>query len=158
VSPDKALILCVSDDDSRLEGRTALLERHGYHVVAAADTREGLDLFARHAIDLVLLAYELPEQNGGLVAARMKALKPQVPVVMLSAHRGLPQDKLAFVDAFLSEGEPWANVLACLDKLLAPDLPFFVCWLADWKRRRATVTEEEPGQETPTSKMEKRSA
>ena len=154
----KASILCIGDDDSRLEARRVLLENHGYQVLAAADARKGLDLFARHAIDLVLLDYEMAAMNGDLVAARVKAVKPQIPVLMLSAHRSLPQDKLAFVDAFLFKGEPWTSVLARMDELLAADLSFFAHWLGDWKRRRATVTENEPAEEAPTGKMDKRSA
>jgi hypothetical protein len=96
--------------------------------------------------------------KGDLVAARMKAVKPQIPVLMLSAHRSLPPDKLAFVDAFLSKGEPWASVLARVDALLSPDLPFFARWLGDWKHRRATVTENSSAEQPPTDKTHKRSA
>jgi CheY-like chemotaxis protein len=154
----KALILCMGEDDSRVEVRRVLLEKDGYQVLAAADAREGLDLFVQHAIDLVLLDYETFAMNGALVAARVKAVKPQIPVLMLSAYRALPQDRLAFVDAFLSDDEPWANVLDRVDELLSPDLPFFVRWLTDWKRRRAAVTGDQSVEETPTRKMEKRSA
>jgi CheY-like chemotaxis protein len=154
----KASIFCIGADDSCLEARRVLLEKHGYQVLTAADTREGLDLFARHAIDLVLLDYEVPGMHGDLVAARMKAVKPQIPIVMLSARHALPQDKLAAVDAFLSKGEPWASVLACVDELLAPELPFFTRWLGDWKHRRAAVIENSAAEQTPTAKTHKRSA
>jgi CheY-like chemotaxis protein len=154
----KALILCIDDGGPSLEAYTLLLRKSGYQVLATPDAREGLELFVRHAIDLVLLDYEMPAMNGDFVAARMKAVKPQIPILMLSAHRGLPPDKLAFVDASLSKGEPWAGVLARVDELLAPDLPFFVRWLGDWKHRRETVTENSSSEQPATGKTYKRSA
>lgn len=153
----KALILCIDDDGPSLESRGLLLESSGYKVLSAASAIEGLELFARHAIDAVLVDYQMPVMNGDVVAARMKSIKPRIPIVMLSAHRSLPQDKLVSVDAFLSKGEPWSGVLARLDELLRLDLPFFSRWLGDWRQRRTSRAENPLPTHPPAAKAAKRS-
>jgi CheY-like chemotaxis protein len=58
----------------------------------------------------------MPEMNGGEVAAVMKAIKPEIPVVMLSALPSLPANARS-VDAFVTKGqspEIWLDALAAL--------------------------------------------
>lgn len=110
----RKLLLCVDDRATSLEVRRLLLEREGYEVLTASDGTAGLELFADRPVDLVVLDYHMPEPNGAVVAQRMRALKPQVPVIMLSAYFEPPPDAAGFIDAYVTKGE---NPRVLLDQI-----------------------------------------
>lgn len=109
-------VLCVDDDPDVLDLHRMVLENTGYSVLIASSARAGLELFASYPADAVLLDYCMPEMNGGQVAAVMKEIKPEIPVLMLSALPTLPEDARS-VDAFVTKGaspEIWLDMLAGL--------------------------------------------
>ena|SRR5437868_4722286 len=91
-----------------------LLEREGYEVLTASDGVAGLELFAARSVDLVVLDYLMPEPNGALVAKKMRAIKPEVPVIMLSAYFETPLDAAEFIDAYVTKGQ---NPRVLLDQI-----------------------------------------
>ena len=99
------LLLCVDDRAASLEIRKLILEREGYEVLTASDGSSGLELFASHAVDLVVLDYNMPEPNGAVVARKMRSLKPEVPVIMLSAYFEPPAEAEQFIDAYVAKGQ-----------------------------------------------------
>src|SRR5580698_10526029 len=132
----KATILCVDDYRSSLVGRKMLLEASGYEVFAASDGPEGLKLFRSHAIDAVVLDYQMPGMNGDVVAAKMKSINSHVPIMLLSAYEPLPKSKLRSVDSFLPKSQPPKMVLSTLKELLNEGhKPFFSRWLDHWRNR-----------------------
>lgn len=131
----KAIILCIDDDGSGLEARKELLEISGYEVLTAQSGQEGLGLFVSHPIDAVVLDYQMPGMNGDRVASQMRSIKPDVPILMLSAYSELPLNELSCVDAFLTKGESWSTIVSTLDRLLNLRFPFFVRWLEEWKHQ-----------------------
>ena len=118
----RPVILCVDDEWNGLEGRRILFEERGYNVLVAASGEEALQLFASHPIDLVLLDYHLPKANGDVIAERMKASQPDVPIAMLSADERLPESALESVDVFISKSESPTSLLEMVEHLL--DLRF----------------------------------
>ena len=92
--PAKATILCIDDHWNGLIGRKMLLEENGYKVLEATCGVEGLKLFLSHPVDAVVLDYQMPGMNGDVVAARMKRLRSQVPIMLLSAQEPLPKNTL----------------------------------------------------------------
>jgi CheY-like chemotaxis protein len=108
------LILCVDDEVVGLRVRKILLERAGYQVLTAADGHAGLDLFANHPVDAVVLDYSMPGMHGGEVAQKMRQTKPHVPILLLSAYVGLPVEVCSLVDLYVTKGE---GAPALLDKL-----------------------------------------
>lgn len=108
------LVLCVDDEHVGLQIRRMLLERSGYKVITASDGVAGLDLFREEPVEVVVLDYAMPGMHGGEVAARMRAEKPQVPIVLLSAYVGLPANVTSVVDVYMTKGE---GAPALLDKL-----------------------------------------
>jgi CheY-like chemotaxis protein len=135
----RPVILCVDDEWNGLEGRRILFEERGYNVLVAASGEEALQLFASHPIDLVLLDYHLPKANGDVIAERMKASQPDVPIAMLSADEGLPESALESVDVFISKSESPTSLLEMVEHLL--DLRFLFAPLHDvgGGRRRYTA-------------------
>ena len=112
------LVLCVDDERVGLTVRRLLLERAGYRVLTAPDGPTGLDLFSREAVNAVVLDYAMPGMHGGEVAQRMRAAKPAVPILLLSAYVNLPQEVTSLVDLSMTKGEGAAALLQKLKKLL----------------------------------------
>ena len=86
----KATILCIDDHWNSLIGSKMLLEQNGYRVLEATNGREGLQLFLSQAVDAVVLDYSMPGMSGGVVAAKMKHINSQVPILLLSAYGAIP--------------------------------------------------------------------
>lgn len=115
------LILCVDDEVLGLQVRKILLERAGYEVLTALDGLSGLEVFASQPIQAVILDYTMPGMNGGEVANRMRATKPEIPILLLSANISLPDDITALVDVYMTKGEGAPMLLRNLASVL-PEL------------------------------------
>src|SRR5213082_2349046 len=110
--PQSPLILCVDDNEEGLAIRRLVLEGAGYSVFTAAGGEQALALFADNEIAGVVLDYSMPGMNGGEVAAEMRRLKPQVPIILLSGFvTEIPQKALKLVDVFIPKGSPAAALL-----------------------------------------------
>jgi two-component system nitrogen regulation response regulator NtrX len=132
----KATILCIDDHWNGLIGRKHLLEKNGYKVLEASGGDEGLKLFRSRNVDAVVLDYQMPGMSGDIVAAKMKRINAQVPIMLLSAYGPLPKNKLQAVDSFLSKSQPPDILLSTLKGMLVDQhKPFFSRWLDQWKSR-----------------------
>jgi CheY-like chemotaxis protein len=141
MSRAKATILCIDDHWNGLIRRKMLLEQSGYEVLEASGGDEGLKLFRSHAVDAVVLDYQMPGMNGDVVAAKMKRINSQIPIMLLSAYGPLPKNKLSSVDSFLSKSQPANILLSTLQDMLGDrPKPFFFRWLDHWKSRNQVVT------------------
>lgn len=112
------LVLCVDDEHVGLEVRRLLLERSGYRVVTAFDGPSGLSLFRSQPVEAVVLDYSMPGMHGGEIAACMRAEKPEVPILLLSAYVGLPSDVTGLVDVYMTKGEGAPALLESLNRML----------------------------------------
>ncbi len=112
------LILCVDDESVGLEVRKILLERAGYRVVTALDGDAGLEIFQKEPIEAVVLDYAMPGLTGAEVATRMRVLKPQIPILMLSAYTSLPVEVNDVVNLSMTKGEGAPALLKKLGSLL----------------------------------------
>ena len=115
----KPIILCVDDTPSVLEGEKMLLEENGYRVLTATNGEAAVQVFVSQSVDLVLLDYHMPEMNGGVAAARMKELKADIPVALLSGDGYLRPRDLEAVDCFMSKSQPISSLLEKVDYLLS---------------------------------------
>jgi CheY-like chemotaxis protein len=79
------VILCVDDETTGLSVRKTLLESQGYRVLTAENGPDALVLFSSEDPELVILDYSMPGMNGDIVAERMKELRSDLPIIMLSA-------------------------------------------------------------------------
>jgi CheY-like chemotaxis protein len=113
------LVLCVDDEVVGLRVRKILLERAGYQVLTAADGSSGLELFAAQPVEAVVLDYAMPGMHGGEVAKKMRQTKPAVPILLLSAYVGLPEEVSSLVDVYMTKGEGAPALLEKLGNLLA---------------------------------------
>ncbi len=91
------MILIVEDDASILRGLEDNLKFEGYEVLSATEGQEGLQLALEKAPDLVLLDIMLPGLSGYDICRKLKAEKPELSIIMLTA-RGQEVDKVAGLD------------------------------------------------------------
>jgi DNA-binding response OmpR family regulator len=78
-------VLVVDDDQTVSDVVRRYLERDGFTVGLAADGQSALRTFAQEKPDLVVLDLMLPGIDGLEVCRRMRAIEPDLPVVMLTA-------------------------------------------------------------------------
>jgi CheY-like chemotaxis protein len=116
-NPHRPVILCVDDAEIALRVRKLLLMIAGYDVVTAHSGEEGLEIFKRDAVDLVIADHFLTEKTGTEIACEMKALKPQVPILLVSAAADTPEG-VEFADEFVSKGESPEKLLESIARLL----------------------------------------
>ncbi len=85
-APRRAPRVLVVDDEHLIRwSLRQRLEDDGFEVVEAAQGSEALEIFAK-GCDLVLLDWLLPDVNGQEVMRRMRGLRPNIPIIMLTAH------------------------------------------------------------------------
>ena len=113
------LVLCVDDEIVGLRVRKILLERAGYQVLTAPDGQSGLDIFTAQPVEVVVLDYAMPGMHGGEVAMKMRQTKPDVPILLLSAYVGLPDEVSSLVDVYMTKGEGAPALLSKLGNLLS---------------------------------------
>src|ERR1700722_19354595 len=118
MTQESHLVLCVDDELVGLRVRKILLERAGYRVLTALDGAAGLDIFANEPVEAVILDYSMPGMHGGEVAARMRQVKPGIPILLLSAYIGLPVEVTSLVDLYMTKGEGAPLLLQKLSSLL----------------------------------------
>jgi len=87
-------VLVVDDDLTVAEVVLGYLRRDGFEAAHAADGLEALRIAATAPPDLVVLDLMLPGIDGLEVCRRLRADRPDLPVVMLTA-RGEEEDRIA---------------------------------------------------------------
>ncbi len=119
LSPDsvRPTILCIDDAEIALRVRKLLLTIAGYDVVTAASGEEGLELFKRKAVDLVIADHFLTDKTGTEIASEMKTIMPHVPILIVSAASDTPVG-IEFADGFLPKGESPEVLLETIARLL----------------------------------------
>lgn len=113
--PPRPIILCVEDNDIYLRLRKEVLERNGYGVIAARDGRAALQSLREAPVCLVLSDHMLRGITGIELAQQMKAVKPDVPIVLYS---GSPPDTMRGIDCFINKGESTTEFLSIIQDLV----------------------------------------
>jgi PAS domain S-box-containing protein len=104
-------ILLIDDDPLVLEACKSVLEKDGHSVVTAEGGAAGIDSFRQgcagtQRFDLVVTDLGMPHVDGRQVAAAVKAVEPNRPVIMLTGwgHRLRAEDEIPeFVDRVLGK-------------------------------------------------------
>ena len=96
------------------ECEKAFLESFGYTVLTAPSGGKALELASIHSVDLVVLDYFMPEMDGQELAVRMKRLRPQLPIIMLSGAVDVPDQALELVDAFIAKDRLASQLLPAI--------------------------------------------
>jgi len=81
-------ILCVDDEETLVRLAHRMLEKLGYQPVTAISSRVALELFkaAPHVFDLLITGLRMPYMDGAQLAAEIKKIRPDIPILLLSGH------------------------------------------------------------------------
>ncbi len=110
-----ARILIIDDEAAIRDSLEALLMLEGFAVEMATEGNSGLELLSANEYDLLLLDLSMPGESGIDLLPRIKRMRPELPVIMITAFGtvGNVVDALrAGADNFVQK--PWDN-----EKLLA---------------------------------------
>jgi two-component system alkaline phosphatase synthesis response regulator PhoP len=123
----KTRILIVEDEPAMVAGLRDNFEYEGYDVISAGDGVQGLERALGEHPDLVVLDVMMPRMSGLDVCKQLKAKRPSLPVIMLTA-RGQEIDKVVglelgaddYVTKPFSIRELMARVKAVLRRVSPP--------------------------------------
>src|SRR6058998_4325090 len=114
-SSSQGCVLIIDDEAEIRESLQTLLEFEGYEVETAANGAQGISKLSDRPFDLVLLDLALPDRNGLELLPELRAIDPQISVIMITAY-GTVEDAVRAMQSgaanFLQK--PWDN-----EKLLA---------------------------------------
>jgi two-component system NtrC family response regulator len=79
-------ILIVDDEKNYLVVLESLLGPEGYEILTTADAHEGLRWVAEADLDLVITDMKMPGMNGMELLEECKRIKPELPVIMMTAY------------------------------------------------------------------------
>ena len=81
-------ILVIEDEERIIEAATEMLELLGFTVMVARSGKEAIEVYkkSREAIDLVILDMILPEMNGSEIYDEIKAINPEVKVLLSTGY------------------------------------------------------------------------
>jgi CheY-like chemotaxis protein len=115
-------ILCIDDDPNQLVLRRHLLQKSGYLVLTTNGGPNGLKVFSTRMVDTVVLDYAMPMMNGGVVAAQMRQIKGDVPLILVSGGSTIPEEDLVLFNRSITKAEPPGVLLSAIKEILcAPD-------------------------------------
>ena len=115
-------VLCVDDYGVGIELRKRMLEKMGFRVLAAASVSQALEIFRANQVDVVLTEHgELTIGGDSTLVATMKALKPEVPVAILTAETSLAPEEMSLADAVIPKLVGPDELLHIIEKLLRPN-------------------------------------
>ncbi len=85
-----ARILLIEDDERIREIVERGLASRGFAVSSASDGTTGLELVRKLDVDLIILDLMLPDRPGLQVLEELRAVRPQLPVIVLTALADIP--------------------------------------------------------------------
>lgn len=144
-------VLLAEDDAGIAEPLSRALQREGYRVVVVSDGPAALARAGDGEVDLLVLDLGLPEMDGLDVCRRLRRVRPEVPVLMLTART----DEVDFVvgldagaDDYVAKPFRLAELMARVRALLrrsAPDALEAGGVVMDLSARRVLVEGAEVG-------------
>jgi CheY-like chemotaxis protein len=98
-----AVLLCIDDNKDVLECEKLFLESFGYTVLTAPSGGKGLELASLYSVDVVIVDYLMPKMNGREFAIKMRLLRPQASIILITEAVEVPEQMLNMVDALIAK-------------------------------------------------------
>jgi CheY-like chemotaxis protein len=117
----KNVILWVDDEIEFLQPHILFLQEKNYVVETATNADDAISLVREKAIDLVLLDEMMPGKDGLAALGEIKALKPGLPVIMITKNEeeSLMEDAIGSkVDDYLTKPVNPSQILMACKKFL----------------------------------------
>ena len=90
------IILLVDDDLAILKMMKSMLEMDGYTVLAESSGARGFEVAKNTKLLAVLLDLHIGSEDGFEVLKRIKAMKPALPVIMVTGNHDEAEGRKAF--------------------------------------------------------------
>lgn len=96
ITPKGKKVLCIDDDKNVRTVIRTILENLGCEVLEAEGGQSGIDVFAdnQDEIAFVLLDFVMPDLDGNLTLIELRKLRPDIPVLLVSAYLKDQLDKV----------------------------------------------------------------
>jgi CheY-like chemotaxis protein len=121
MNSNKAVILWVDDDVDLLRSHIMFLSQRDYHVDTVTNGLDAIDWVASHPVDLVLLDESMPGIGGLETLSRIKELRPELPIVMVTKNEEekLMEDAIGEkISDYLTKPVNPSQILLVVKKLL----------------------------------------
>ncbi len=102
-------VLLVDDEEPLVRIGTRILQRQGYEVTGFIRPADALAAVraAPHLFDVVVTDQNMPEMGGLDLARAIAAMRPDLPIVMVSGHRVFSEEELAAANVRHHLGKPY---------------------------------------------------
>ena len=77
-------ILIIDDEPQIRSMLKKMLEQEGFDIIVASDGKEGMKLFEKDPVDLVITEIIMPEKDGIEVIQALRKDYPDVPIIAMS--------------------------------------------------------------------------
>jgi two-component system, NtrC family, nitrogen regulation response regulator NtrX len=118
---EMAKILVVDDESNIIKTLSAILQDEGHIVFPAKNGKEAVEFIRNNEADVVFLDVWLPDIDGIEVLGRLKQLRPELSVIMISGHGSIDiavkSTKMGAFD-FLEKPPSMERVLTSLNNAL----------------------------------------
>lgn len=88
-------VLIVDDEEDILNILKFILTKEGYQVDTALDGKQALQLFKKGSYDIVLTDLRMPEMDGIELLERIKEIRPETEVLIMTAYASIESAVLA---------------------------------------------------------------
>ncbi len=85
-TPARLQVLVADDEPNLRRVLSAQLTRDGFDVLVAEDGEQALEMLQHHHVDVLVTDLKMPRMDGMTLLARMTAERPELPVVVITAH------------------------------------------------------------------------
>ncbi len=83
---NKIRVLIVDDEERFRATATANLQKRGFEITAVGSGDEAIEVIQKDEIDVVVLDVMMPGMDGNETLLKIKMLKPDLEVIMLTGH------------------------------------------------------------------------
>jgi YesN/AraC family two-component response regulator len=90
-------ILVIDDEMPTLDMLVLFLETCGFEPIAASNEKDGLTLFEKETPPIVLTDIKMPGRDGFSVLKKIKALRPETEVIVITGHGDRDLEKKALI-------------------------------------------------------------
>ena len=111
-------VLCVDDAEPELIHRARILEMKGWTVTTFCDPVQAAEAFAGSEFDLAIVDYQMPNMNGGELAAKLKRRDSGLRIILYTGATDIDPVHLMFVDQVIHKSEGVARLLSAIESFL----------------------------------------
>ncbi len=79
-------VLIVDDQDSIRDALSKMLIKEGYEILLAGEGDEALEILRKRKVNVILSDLKMPKMDGVQLLKTSKLIKPEVEVILITAH------------------------------------------------------------------------